>query len=199
MRFVRLFASLAADSASVVPYSRDIADQRRKYGESMLRRGDEHLATQKEFEAEAQAKLVAARLRRQMERDKLEAIEVRAFGFYSRSVSELLLQQEKIEEHRRQAEKLAEERRKAREQAQEWTREVQMESDEERERKSKRAAKKVKVEGESGDEGAEPKKKKRSGGKLKKAIDQDVDNEQLFSDDEVDNKPAKKVWYSDLA
>jgi RNA polymerase-associated protein CTR9 len=171
----RLFASLAADSASVVPYSRDIADQRRKYGESMLRRGDEHLATQKEFEAEAQAKLVAARLRRQMERDKLEAIE-----------------QEKIEEHRRQAEKLAEERRKAREQAQEWTREVQMESDEERERKSKRAAKKVKVEGESGDEGAEPKKKKRSGGKLKKAIDQDIDNEQLFSDDEVDNKPAKK-------
>ncbi|KAG1889868.1 hypothetical protein F4604DRAFT_1707232 [Suillus subluteus] len=171
----RLFASLAADSASVVPYSRDIADQRRKYGESMLRRGDEHLATQKEFEAEAQAKLVAARLRRQMERDKLKAIE-----------------QEKIEEHRRQAEKLAEERRKAREQAQEWTREVQMESEEERERKSKRAAKKVKVEGESGDEGAEPKKKKRSGGKLKKAIDQDVDNEQLFSDDEVDSKPAKK-------
>lgn len=66
-----------------------------------------------------------------------------------------------------------------------------MESDEERERKSKRAAKKVKVEGESGDEGAEVKKKKRSGGKLKKAIDQDGD-EQLFSDDE-DSKPAKKV------
>jgi hypothetical protein len=69
-----------------------------------------------------------------------------------------------------------------------------MESEEERERKSKRAAKKVKVEGESGDEGVEPKKKKRSGGKLKKAVDQDVDNEQLFSDDEVDSKPAKKVW-----
>lgn len=78
---IRLFASLAADSSSVVPYSRDIADQRRKYGESMLRRGDEHLATQKEFEAEAQAKLVAARLRRQMEKEKLEAIEVRAFFF----------------------------------------------------------------------------------------------------------------------
>ncbi|KAG0696963.1 hypothetical protein DFH29DRAFT_178165 [Suillus ampliporus] len=171
----RLFASLAADSASVVPYSRDIADQRRKYGESMLRRGDEHLATQKEFEAEAQAKLDAARQRRQSERDKQEALE-----------------REKTEELRRQAEKLAEERRKAREQAQEWTREVQMESDEERERKSKRAAKKVKVEGESGDEVAEPKKKKRGGGKLKKAIDQDGDNEQLFSDDEVDSKPAKK-------
>lgn len=186
-----MFASLAADPSPVVPYSRDIADQRRKYGESMLRRGDEHLATQKEFEVEAQAKLDAARQRRQSEKERQEALEVRAFGFRSSFVSQLFLQREKIEELRRQSEKLAEERRKAREQAQEWTREVQMESDEERERKSKRAAKKVKVEGESGDEGVEVKKKKRSGGKLKKAIDQDGD-EQLFSDDE-DSKPAKKV------
>ena len=93
---------------------------------------------------------------------------------------------------------LAEERRKAREQAQEWTREVQLESEEERERKSKRAAKKVKVEGDSGDEGVEGKKKKRGGGKLKKAIDQDGDNEQLFSDDEVDSKPTKKVRHTYL-
>lgn len=76
-----MFASLAADPSSVVPYSRDIADQRRKYGESMLRRGDEHLATQKEFEIEAQAKLDAARQRRQMEKEKLETLEVRVFGF----------------------------------------------------------------------------------------------------------------------
>ncbi|OJA11248.1 hypothetical protein AZE42_09541 [Rhizopogon vesiculosus] len=171
----RLFASLAADPSSVVPYSRDIADQRRKYGESMLRRGDEHLATQKEFEVEARAKLDAARQRRQSEKERQEALE-----------------REKVEELRRQAGKLAEERRKAREQALEWTRDAQMESDEERERKSKRAAKKVKVEGESGDEGAEAKKKKRGGGKLKKAIDQDGDNEQLFSDEDVDSKPAKK-------
>jgi len=54
----------------------------------MLRRGDEHLATQKEFEAEAQAKLDAARQRRQSEKDKLEALEVWAFGFHSSSVLE---------------------------------------------------------------------------------------------------------------
>ncbi|KAG1753343.1 hypothetical protein EDB19DRAFT_1892715 [Suillus lakei] len=77
---------------------------------SMLRRGDEHLATQKEFEAEAQAKLEAARQRRQMEKDKVEALE-----------------RKKFEELRQEAERLAEERRKAREQAHEWTREVQME------------------------------------------------------------------------
>lgn len=76
-----MFASLAADPSPMVPYSRDIADQRRKYGESMLRRGDEHLATQKEFEVEAQAKLDAARQRRQSEKERQEALEVRAFGF----------------------------------------------------------------------------------------------------------------------
>lgn len=105
-----------------------------------------------------------------------------------------------MEELRVQAEKLAEERRIAREQALEWTREVQMESDEERERKSKRANRKVKVEAESGDElGAgvmtpsEPKKKRK--GKLKRSGEQggEENHEQLFSDDDVESKPAKKV------
>jgi RNA polymerase-associated protein CTR9 len=102
-----------------------------------------------------------------------------------------------MEELRIQAEKLAEERRIAREQALEWTREVQMESDEERERKSKRSSKKVKVEVESGDEGiatpSEPKKRRK--GKLKRSGDQggEENNEQLFSDEEVESKPAKKV------
>ena len=46
----------------MVPYSREIADQRRKYGENMLRRCEEHLATQKQWEAESQAKIEAARM-----------------------------------------------------------------------------------------------------------------------------------------
>ena len=102
-----------------------------------------------------------------------------------------------MEELRVQAEKLAEERRIAREQALEWTREVQMESDEERERKSKRSNKKVKVEVESGDEGiatpSEPKKRRK--GKLKRSGDQggEENNEQLFSDEDMESKPAKKV------
>ena len=101
-----------------------------------------------------------------------------------------------MEELRIQAEKLAEERRIAREQALEWSREVQMESDEERERKSKRSSKKVKVEAESGDEGiatpSEPKKRRK--GKLKRSGDQGgEDNEQLFSDEEMESKPPKKV------
>lgn len=77
----RLFASLAADKSPVVPYSKEMADQRRKYGESMLRRCDEHLAQQKQFEAEAKAKLDAARQRRQEERERQEALEVRLIAY----------------------------------------------------------------------------------------------------------------------
>jgi hypothetical protein len=75
--FIRLFASLASDNSPVVPYSRELADQRRKYGDNMLRKGDEHLATQRQFESETQAKLDAARQKRQEERDRQEALEVR--------------------------------------------------------------------------------------------------------------------------
>lgn len=74
--FTRLFASLALDKSPLVPYSRDIADQRRKYGESMLRKADDHLATQRQFEEDAQAKLSSARQKRQEERDRQEALEV---------------------------------------------------------------------------------------------------------------------------
>ncbi|KAH0828123.1 hypothetical protein J3R83DRAFT_3795 [Lanmaoa asiatica] len=174
-----IFGSLAADTSAFLPYSVELADQRRKYGESMLRRADEHLTAQREFEAEAQARLEAARQKRQEEKQRQEALE-----------------RAKMEELRIQAEKLAEERRIAREQALEWTREVQMESEEERERKSKRSSKKVKVEVESGDEGvatpSEPKKKRK--GKLKRSGDQggEDNNEQLFSDEEMESKPAKK-------
>ena len=60
-----------------MPYSREIADQRRKYGENKLRRCEEHLATQRQWEEEAQKKIEAARQRRQEEKERLDAVEVR--------------------------------------------------------------------------------------------------------------------------
>jgi RNA polymerase-associated protein CTR9 len=72
----RLFASLASDKSPMIPYSRDIADQRRKYGDNMLRKGDEHLASQRQFEAEGQARIDAARRKRQDEKERQEALEV---------------------------------------------------------------------------------------------------------------------------
>lgn len=94
-----------------------------------------------------------------------------------------------MEELKLAAEKLAEDRRLAREQAMEWTREVKMESDEERERKPKKP-RKPKVEGGSGDEG-EPKKKRR--GKLRKngADVAEGEDQAMFSEDEEVEKPKK--------
>lgn len=99
-----------------------------------------------------------------------------------------------MEELRREAEKLAEERRLAREQALEWTREVRMESDEEREKKVKKP-KKPKADVISGDE-ADPKPQKKRRGKLKKErVVSDAEEEEhgMFSEEEELEKPAKKV------
>ncbi|KAF8893448.1 RNA polymerase II-associated protein [Infundibulicybe gibba] len=167
----KLFASLAADKSQMVPYNRDIADQRRKYGDNMLRKAEEHLTTQRQFEAESQAKLDAARRKRQEEKEQQEEKE-----------------RVRMNELRIESEKLAEERRLAREQAMEWTREVRMESDEERERKVKKT-RKPKTEGGSGDE-AEPKKKRR--GKLKKASSQGDLEDQATISEEEEEKPTKK-------
>ncbi|CDO69163.1 hypothetical protein BN946_scf185042.g65 [Trametes cinnabarina] len=181
----KLFASLAADKSPQVPYSRDIADQRRKYGESMLRRCEEQVATQRQWEAEAQAKIEAARQRRQEEKERQDAAE-----------------RARQEELRKQAEKLAEERRKAREQALEWTREVkQLESDEEREKQAKkirRTKRPERSENVSGDEGAsgEPRPKKRRG-KLRKSAEEggggDGEDGALFSGEDEEQKPRKRT------
>ncbi|PFH49770.1 hypothetical protein AMATHDRAFT_76029 [Amanita thiersii Skay4041] len=169
----KLFASLASDKSPMVPYSRDIADQRRKYGDNMLRKGDEHIAVQQQHEAEAQAKIEAARRKRQEEKERQEEME-----------------RQRMEELRREAEKLAEERRLAREQAMEWTREVKMESDEERERRPKKP-RRPKTEGGSGDEG-EPKRKRR--GKLRKTGGENGEGEDqaMFSEDDEVGKPKKR-------
>jgi RNA polymerase-associated protein CTR9 len=73
-----MFASLASDTSSFLPYNRDLADQRRKYGESILRKTDEHLVTQEAYEQDMQQKLDAARQRRLDEKERLENLEVQS-------------------------------------------------------------------------------------------------------------------------
>jgi len=198
----KLFASLAQDKSGNVPYDRDIADQRRKYGESMLRKGDDHLATQQRYESEQEARLAGARLKRQEDKERITNME-----------------REREEEIRKQAEVLAEERRKAREEAQKWTLALADDSEDEKERKPRKSRKIVKTEGGgggasaavSGDEGpgaSEGKnlKKKKSQGRIKKEAD-GVDNiavpkeepgegadeeAAIFSGEELDEKPVRK-------
>ena len=72
----RLFTSLAADEAPSLPYEKNIADQRRKYGDNMMRKADEHLQTQRQYDGEKAEKLAYAKKLRQEEREKQEALEV---------------------------------------------------------------------------------------------------------------------------
>ncbi|KAH8118914.1 TPR-like protein [Phellopilus nigrolimitatus] len=181
-----LFKSLAADNSPNIPYSRDIADQRKKYGDSLMRRGDEHLAEQEQYEAAQEARLAEARQKRQDEKARAGAAE---------KVREEELQQ--------QARALAEERRKAREEVQQWTA-LMGDSDEEKEKKPRKGAKKQqRSEVNSGDEAPTPSgegRKKRKG-KLRK--DKETaggegdgsagEEEALFSGEEVEDRPKKRA------
>ncbi|KAH9988468.1 RNA polymerase II-associated protein [Russula compacta] len=194
----KMFGSLAANPASAVPYDRDLAEERKKYADSMLRRAEEHLSAQRQYEAEQAARMEGARQRRAAERERVEALE-----------------REREAKLRLEAEALAAARARARQEAQQWSADlVKNESDEEREqRKARKAAsRKVKSEAPSGDEGVmgtplgsggggggggggEPKKKRR---KLKKggsaaasAQASDAEEGGLFSEEE-DEKPIKK-------
>lgn len=79
----KMFGSLAADPASAVPYDRDLAEERKKYADSMLRRAEEHLSAQRQHEGEQAARLEGARQRRAAERERIETLEVRFFFAYS--------------------------------------------------------------------------------------------------------------------
>ncbi|KAF6763213.1 RNA polymerase II-associated protein [Ephemerocybe angulata] len=164
----KLFASLAIDKSPNCP--------RRKYGDIMLRKANEHLVAQRHHEAEQLARIEAGRRKREDEKKRTEEAE-----------------RAKREEERLEAEKLAEERRIAREQALEWTREAKMDSDEERERRPKKARKpKEVVSGDEGEPERETKKKRR--GKLRRASSDQGDEEPpMFSEDEeAVEKPTKK-------
>ncbi|KAF8709624.1 Tetratricopeptide repeat, partial [Rhizoctonia solani] len=160
----KLFASLHADPSSTTPYNRDVADQRRKYGDSILRKAPEQLSIQQAYEAQINARRDAAKLKRQEE-------------------SERVLEAERIarEAREREAERLRVDRQKAREEVEKWNVELAIKaesSDEERERKARRKR-------EAG-EGGEKKKRK----KIKR---EDDEGGAVFSDEELEdgNKEEK--------
>ncbi|KAG9103027.1 hypothetical protein FRC06_000428 [Ceratobasidium sp. 370] len=170
----KLFASLHSDPSPNTPYSRDVADQRRKYGESMLRKAPEQLSVQQAYEAEINARRDAAKLKRVEETERAREVERMA-----REAKEA------------EAERLRAERQKAREEVEKWNAELAIKaesSEEERERKARR-----KREPREPGEGGEKKRRK----KPKKEEDEGA---ALFSDEEEredgvkeerDSKPKK--------
>ncbi|KAG8995767.1 hypothetical protein FRB94_011657 [Tulasnella sp. JGI-2019a] len=157
----KLFNSLASDDAKNLPYSKDIADQRRKYGENILRKADEHLANQQKHDMESESQVAAARKLREEE--------------HERHLAQIAAEQ--AAKHQRE-EALREARRVARETAAQWTAAFKDESEDDEDRKLRRktVVKKDKVKAEpggSGDEATAPKRKR--GPRRKKNVDEDGD------------------------
>ncbi|KIO17833.1 hypothetical protein M407DRAFT_84591 [Tulasnella calospora MUT 4182] len=167
----KLFNSLASDESKTLPYSKDLADQRRKYGESLLRRAEDHLSRQYEYERENAAQVEAARKAREDEAERLRAIQ----------------KKQKEEEARRQA---TLERRELTRQLMESYR-ADSDDDEDRKARRKPSAKKTKVEeGLSGDE--EAPLKKRRGPRRKKNVDEDGDEPMTADPSDGEEKPRQK-------
>lgn len=128
-----------------LPYSQDIAQNRYRYGESMLRRSAEHIAAQELYEAQTKARMDVARRQRQEERERLDEE-----------------QHKRTLEVQRKADDLAKRRKELREKAEEWATARKAESDEEEKRaeKSRKAAtRKPRQEANlSGDENGDGKK-----------------------------------------
>ena len=192
-----LFATLAGDRSPAVPYSREIADQRRKYGESILKRSDEQIASQEQHEGAQETRLAEARQKRLDEKRRAQE-----------------LAEQRAAEIEAAARELAEQRRKAREEVKEWAKEFE-DSEDDREKEGKRSrkgAKKAKPETTSAitsdNEAPVPVEVKRKRkGKLKKSTNgaagsapvsgAEIDGseeEALFSDAEDEDRPKKVMW-----
>jgi RNA polymerase-associated protein CTR9 len=195
----KLFGALATDAAETVPYSRDMADQRRKYGESVLRRGEEHVRAQREYEGRVTARQEEARQRRAEEKERVAEVQVRCALSLGHRRAANMLQRKRAEEDAAAAEQLRKRREEDRKLAAEITAQLKVESDDEREHRPRRP-KKPKSEAQSaavsGDEGdVKPRKRPRKvvrraeGGE--EAVVAGGEDEALFSGGE--EAPAKKV------
>ncbi|CAH7670136.1 pol II transcription elongation factor [Phakopsora pachyrhizi] len=71
----KIFGELAAQKPGSVAFDTDIAHQRKKYGESLLRRTAELLETQQAYESTEAAKVEMARQEREAERQKIAEAE----------------------------------------------------------------------------------------------------------------------------
>ncbi|KAK4055542.1 protein required for normal CLN1 and CLN2 G1 cyclin expression [Microbotryomycetes sp. JL201] len=173
----KIYEQLEADTNPRPPYPKELLRQRLKYGESLLKKSEETISRQTEYEQTEEAKVALAKKLRQEERER-----------------QILLEQERLEEQRRKDEALAEQRRIMREEAAQWAlSKAFADSDEE-------------GEGAGGGEGGGTQKKKKVAGgggggrkrskKARKGGDGDGDDEEAQStesDEEAEaRKPKKK-------
>lgn len=72
-----MFRALADDTTTPLPYDKDLADQRARYGDGLLRKAPDQISRQQEFEGQAAARVEEARKARAEEQARIQAAEVR--------------------------------------------------------------------------------------------------------------------------
>lgn len=156
----RTFATLADNKNTNVGYSTDLADQRRRYGEGLIKRAATTLSEQEDWEQNEQNKVEIAKRDREAERARQAEIERR-----------------KREEAQRQAEELAAQRRQMLEDSKTWYQkpiEEEGSGDEDKPKKGKGRKKKEDEgivpdgEGEETVDGKSKKRRKTGEGRRKK-------------------------------
>lgn len=166
---VSIFRALADDKNKPLPYDAETADQRARYGEIMVRKGPEAVATQEAFESETAARVEEARRMRAAEQERINAA--------------ANARQAEIEAR---AAAIAEQRRKARDEAREFHEQLSVQLREEEERKAERLEqrKRRKERGDDdgivadGAEGEErPRKRGKKGKKQRKRKDSDDEDD----------------------
>lgn len=162
---VSIFRSLADDKSGPLPYDADLADQRARYGEGLLRKAPQQIAKQEEYESETAARVEEARRLRAEEQARIEAAAAAR----------------KAEIDARAAE-LAEARRLAREEVRQFQETLEQQQEEEAQRKVERTEQRKRRKDR--DEVDEDGNRKRKGGKKRK---QRKENEN--SEDEEPSAP----------
>ncbi|EKD03885.1 Pol II transcription elongation factor [Trichosporon asahii var. asahii CBS 8904] len=164
-----IFRSLADDKAGPLAYDRNMADQRAKFLDSIVSRGQAEVKKQEAYEAEFAARVEEARRVRAEEQARIEA--------------QAAARQAEIDAR---AAELAEERRKAREEAAEWHAQLQEQKAADELRKAEaKEAKKRRKEREAEEEGEEGGGRKRRKSKKKRR-----EREQSESEPELEPAPS---------
>jgi RNA polymerase-associated protein CTR9 len=188
------FRALAGDKSGALPYDADLADQRARYGDGLLRRAPEQITKQEAYESEAHARVEEVRKLRQAEAERIRAAEVCPFYLILKSQiqsqgrrREKWKERADIQDQRRaelaaKAEEITAVRRAAQEEARKWAEEEQARELEEEQRRAanmEKRKKKPKDEVISGDElmGGEKKKRKTTTKKSKKKKEEDAETE----------------------
>ncbi|RSH95616.1 hypothetical protein EHS25_000708 [Saitozyma podzolica] len=144
------FRALADDQTRPLPYDTDLADQRARYGDGLLRKAPEQLARQEAYEGEAATRVEEARRLRAEEQEKIRAAEAK-----------------RLEEMAAKNAELAERRRLEQERTRVTQEEMyQSRMEEEAKKANKAEARKRKKEaGEEGEEGEVKPRKRKEGAK----------------------------------